>query len=436
MQMSNFQLVVTGVFVALMLIGVGVFATKGGAGGASGVGTVVIWGTVDQTTFSTALDGLRQSNKSYANVSYVYKDPATYEAQLVDAMAAGRGPDLFMVTPETVSTLADKISVVPYSAVSQQTYTASVLDEANLFLASQGPAALPVLIDPLVMYFNRDMLSGAGIAAPPRHWDDLLTLAPQLTVVDGSATVQKSAVALGGWSNISYAKQILTTLMMQAGDPIVVSGGAGGHTVTLGSAPQGAASPAVSALQFYTTFSNPTKTSYSWNRSLPEAADAFVAGRLAFYFGLASDYQDILLRNPNLHVGVAPLPQVASGGVALTYGRLTGLAVARTASNPTGALAVAELLSGQVGAGALASAFKLPVVRRDVAQDTSGSAAASVFSQAAVMARSWMDPNEQKTDDIFKTMIESVVTGASLPDKAVSDAAQALALFYRPTSSQ
>lgn len=437
MKMSNFQLVVTGIFAALIIIGMGVFATKGGGGSGSSIGQVVIWGTLDQSAMSGALDALRQSDKSYAGVSYVYKDPATYQNQLVDAMAAGRGPDLFFVSPETISTLADKIRVIPYSTVSQQTYTSSYIDEARLFLASQGPAALPILIDPLVMYSNRDALSGAGVAEPPKYWDELLTLAPQLTVVDSNAIVQKSAVALGGLSNISYAKEILATLVMQAGDPIVVPGGQSGQMVVFGQTPQGAGgNPAVSALQFYTNFSNPSKTSYSWNRSLPEAGDAFVSGKLALYFGFASDYQGLLLRNPNLHVGVAMLPQIKTGGVRLTYGRLTGVAIARTATNPTGALAIAELLSGQAGVGTIATALKLPPVRLDVAQDTSANAPLAVFDQSAIMARAWLDPNPAQTDDIFKSMIESVVTGASQPDKAVSDAAQALGILYRANSTQ
>ena len=214
---------------------------------------------------------------------------------------------------------------------------------------------------------------------------------------------------------------------MQAGDPILSHG-----QPVFGDTPAGATeNPATSALQFYTEFSNPSKVSYSWNRSLPAAADSFIAGKLALYFGFASEYGTLLLRNPNLHIGVANLPQIKDGGVRLTYGRLTGVAIARTSQNQNGALMVAEALGGPAGVTALATAARLPPVRRDVSFDTSANAPMATFVQSALMARAWLDPNPAQTDDIFKTMIESVVTGAAQPDVAVSTAAQALGLLYR-----
>ncbi|MEI7720020.1 MAG: extracellular solute-binding protein [bacterium] len=438
MKSSSFQIAVIGVFVALIFLGAGIFATKGGGSGGAGVGNVSIWGDIDPTVMETALATLRSGDKSFANVTYVYKKPALYENALVEAMASGKGPDLFFVSPEMVGSFANKITTIPYSAVSQQAFTSAYIDEGSLFLTAQGPSAIPILIDPLVMYWNRDTLAAASVAQAPKDWDTILTIAPSLTTLstDGNTAIQKSAVALGGWGNIAYAKEVLSTLIIQAGDPIVAEDPTSGKQVAfLGEVPEGAAtSPAASALQFYTEFSNPVKTSYSWNRSLPEAADAFVSGKLAFYFGFASDYPTLLARNPNLHIAVAVIPQIKDGGVRLTYGRMTGVAIARTAANPSGALTVAELMGGVAGVSALASAAKLPPVRRDVTMDTSASAAASVFVQSALMARAWLDPNPTQTDDIFKTMIESVVTGASTPDRAVAEAARALGLFYHNAS--
>ena len=54
------------------------------------------------------------------------------------------------------------------------------------------------------------------------------------------------------------------------------------------------------ALLFYTDFTNPSKTSYSWNAALPQSFDAFTSGELAAYLGYASEYNSIISRNPNL----------------------------------------------------------------------------------------------------------------------------------------
>ena len=228
-----------GIFVTLTLVGAGIFATHSG-GGAVGVGKVVVWGDVDQGRMDTALNNLKAADKSFSGVTYVYKNPSAYASDLIDAMASGKGPDLFLVTPESVSTLADKITPIPYSVFSAQAFSTAYVDEGNLFLTSTGPIALPILLDPLVMYWNRDMLAAAGVAEPPADWDTLLSIAPRLSQIDGNLVLQKSAVALGSWNNIAYAKEVLLSLVMQAGDPILAPGGINGQQVTLGATPPGA----------------------------------------------------------------------------------------------------------------------------------------------------------------------------------------------------
>ncbi|MEK7109066.1 MAG: extracellular solute-binding protein [Patescibacteria group bacterium] len=429
---SAFQIIVITVFVVLTIAGVGVFAAFGGISGGTSVGAVTIWGTQDAQAIDGVLQTLRTNDKSFQEVTYVQADPVKYQASLVNAIASGRSPDLFMMSVEQMGVFADKIITVPYNKVSQSTYTNSYIDEANVFLNSAGAWALPFTVDPLVMYFNRDLLSSAGVSTAPRYWNELLSLAPKITSLDSSQNVRRSAVALGTWSNVNNAKAILSSLFMQAGDPIVGRDEQGNLASVFGSAPPGAAeNPAQSALRFYTEFANPSKTSYSWNRSLPTSVQAFVGGDLAIYFGFASELGTIAKQNPNLHFGVALLPQLQGSSVQVTYGLLTGLAIPRSARNPQGALVIAQKLSSQAAAQALAVSTGLPPVRRDVALDTSANAAAQVFVQSGLIARGWFDPNQGATDGIFKAMIESVTTGKSDPAQAVSDAAQAFTALFQ-----
>lgn len=425
--MNTFQTIVIGIFVTLAIIGVGVFALYGGALGGSSVGAVVVWGTEDSGTLSSVLDQLRAQDKSFQDVQYVQKSAATYENDLVSAMAAGSGPDLFFVTQAQVSKFADKIIPVPYGSVSQSSFVNSFIDEGQLFLTSSGALALPLLVDPLVMYYNKDALSSAGVPAAPKFWNDFLTIAPKVTQLDASRQVKLSAVALGHWSNISHAKEILATLFLQAGDKITARTSGGVLSSVLG-ARQGdaAAGPAESALQFYTEFANPSKTTYSWNKSLPNSIDAFAGGSVAVYFGLASEYQTLLNRNPNLRIGVAVVPQLTGSLAHATFGQMTGVAISRAAQNAQGALTIAERITSQAGVTAIARVFPLPPVRRDVVLDTSGSAAASVFVQSSLIARGWLDPEPSATDPMFQRMIESVISGKSDPAAAVGEAAASL----------
>jgi ABC-type glycerol-3-phosphate transport system substrate-binding protein len=431
MQTSNFQIIVLGLCTALILVGIAVFASFGGLLGGSSIGKVTIWGTEDSDSMQNLLDYLRSTDKSFQNVSYVEKDPSTYQTDLVNAMANGTAPDLFMLDNNSLDSFSDKVLTIPYSSVSQSTFLTSYIDEGQLFLTKAGSLALPFEVDPLVMYWNRDLFASAGLASAPVYWNDFLTLSPKITSINASAEVKKSAVALGQWQNIDHAKAILSTLFMQAGDQIVVRASDGTPQVVFGTTPAGYPSnPAESALRFYTEFANPSKTSYSWNRALPRASSMFESGDLAVYFGLSSEYGNIAALNPNLHFSVSLLPQIEGNSTRITYASIVGLAIPRAAKNAQGALVIAQKLTSKDASAYLSKELTLPSVRRDVPADTASNAAADTFLQSALISRTWLDPNPQGSDAVFKEMIESVVSGKAQPSNAVLNAQQELQRLF------
>jgi len=429
--MSNFQLILLVLFGFFLLLGVGVFAAFGGLLGGKSIGPVTVWGTIDSNEMNDILATLGQSDKTFASVKYVEKNPSTYDNDLLNAMASGTGPDLFLVAQDEVNEFTNKITPIPYSAYSQAEFTNSFIDEGQLFLTPQGTLALPFMVDPLVMYWNRDLFASAGIAQAPQYWNDFITIAPKLTSIDTNSNVGQSAVALGTWKNVDHAKEILSTLFMQAGDSIVARDQSGNPASVFGQTPANApANPAESALRFYTEFANPSKTTYSWNNGEPESSNAFVNGTLGAYFGFASEYATIAQRNPNLSFAVALMPQLQGNTTRVTFGEMTGVAISRTAQNPQGALVVAEHLTGQAAISALATKVFLPPVRRDVSIDTSSNAAVATFVQSSLIAKAWLDPSPTQTNTIFQTMIEEVLSGANLPAGAVAEGAQALAQVF------
>lgn len=431
MKMSNFQLIFTGAFVFFIVLGLVAFSFFTARN--NNIGNVTLWGTLDSATMTQLLNTLTQQDKSFQNVTYVERPAATYVPDVINAMASGTGPDMIFISQDQINTFSNKLLVIPYSTISQSDYMSSYITEGQLFLTSQGTLALPFVINPMVLYWNRNLFSSAGLAQPPKYWDDLLTTAQKLTVLDGSKNIKKSAITIGTWDNVAYAKQILATLFMQAGDAITAYNQNGALVSVFGQTPEGAPeNPASSALQFYTEFANPSKVTYSWNRSLPESTDAFSAGDAALYVGFASDYSTLLARNPNLNIGVALVPQIKGNSTSVAFGQLTGLAIPRTSANSHGALIIAQKLSDQTGAAAAAVAFNLPPVRFDVPVNTSANAAQAVFYQSSLIARGWIDPDYSGSDDIFKTMVDSVISNKSLPNVAVQDAARSLqALILR-----
>ncbi|OGC88309.1 hypothetical protein A2419_00400 [Candidatus Adlerbacteria bacterium RIFOXYC1_FULL_48_26] len=424
--MTTFQIVFTAMFV--IFIGLGVLSFSLYTANNNNIGSVVVWGTADQGKMVNFLNALNQQDRSFQAVSYVQKSESTYTNEVINAMASGIGPDIILISQDQIGIFADKINTIPYNIVPQSSFVSSYVDEARLFLTSQGTLAFPFLIDPLVMYWNRDIFQTAGIAQPPQYWNDVVTQAQKLSLLDPAKNLKRSAIALGGWNNVDHAKEILSMLFIQAGDLLVVRDNSTDllRSVFGANSPGATENPASSALQFYTEFGNPSKTDYSWNRALPRSQEAFTGGTLAMYLGFASEYADISTRNPNLRFGVATVPQIQSNTTYVTYGALTGLAIPRTSQNQQGALAIAQKMTNQTGIGLAFPIFGGAPVRLDLSVDTTGNAAYATFYQSALIARGWLDPNPTETDDIFSTMVNDVISNKSQAGPAVQDAAHEL----------
>ena len=424
---SPFQMILLAVSIFAAVFGVIVFAIFGGVLKSS-TGPVTIWGPMDAGAMQQVFSTLKASDKAYDSVTYVQKNPATYQSDLINAIASGNPPDLFIMTQSDIAPLQNKIQTIPYASFSQSAFLSAYVDEGQLYLTPAGALALPFVLDPLVMYWNRDLFSSAGLANPPTYWSDLITTVPLLTKSDSSGTIRQSAAALGLWSNVDNAKELLATLFLQAGDTITTEQN-GALVNSFGKGAAGAV-PAESALRFYTDFANPSKTVYAWNHSLPDSRSAFIAGATAMYFGFAGEYPSVVAGNPNIHIGVAMLPQVQGQPFTATYGRLYALAIPRSAHNPTGGLAIAASLTGTVGATAVMAHVGLPSGRRDIAVNTTADAVQYAIARSALIARGWIDPNPAQTSSIFQAMIESVVSGAQSPVDAVGGATQSFERLF------
>lgn len=431
---SIFQIVILAVFGIAIVFAVFVFAGLTGSSENADIGTVVLWGTVDQGIMDSFLTLLNEVDDRAGNITYKQIEPDTYETQLVNALAGGTGPDLFMVTDSTVLHHWDKIQPIPIETLSQRTYQDTFIDAARLFMVPSGARALPISADPLVLYWNRDMFARAGFSRPPQYWDELFLITEQMTKRNNANTIDQSAISFGEFDNVTHAKDIIATLIMQAGGDIVFTAEDG--SINAGLAPQGlgtAIAPAQSALRFYTEFADPTKNIYSWNLSLPNSIDAFAQARLGMYVGYASDIAAIQAKNAHLNFDVAPLPQIRSGEARriLTFTHLQALAIPKVAKNPTGARAVALMLSDATAAQLFSEATGLPSARRDKLSERPADPVQAIFRDSVLVGKVWYDPDASRTNDIFRRMITGITSGALKPSDTVFRANEELRALLR-----
>ncbi|HEX8947244.1 MAG TPA: extracellular solute-binding protein [Candidatus Paceibacterota bacterium] len=421
---STFQAVLMGVFGVFALIGIFVFATySGSSSNKATVGTVVIWGELPKEQMTQALATMTQSDQTLQKVSYIYKDPATFETELTSAIASGEGPDLVLISQEDLGPLMKELTPIPYTSLPQRTFTDTFSDACSIYLAPEGIYGIPVAIDPLMLYYNRTMLSSASIAAPPATWEALTGLVPQVTEHSSSQNISRALVALGTYDNVHDARGILSTLFLQAGVPIVERNAQGRPTASLGIS-SSVTAPGESVVRFYTQFADPSKVSYTWNVALPDSLQMFTNGDSALYLGYASEASFIAAANPNLSFDMAPVPQLATASFKTDYARVYALALPRGSANQAGALLAASTFSKAANEQIVAAATKLaPALRSLLAAPPSDPIANAVYPQA-IMARAWLSPAPAVTDQIFSRMILDVVTGRAPIAQALASAEQ------------
>lgn len=385
------------------------------------IGEVIIWGTIDEKYIGGMVDNLINEDKSFEKVKYIQKGEQDFDRLLAEAMAEGRGPDIFLLPQSKILTHRNKILPIPYKSFSLRDFKDYFIEEGELYLSDTGILALPLIIDPLVLYWNRGLFTGAGLANPPRYWDDFFILSKKLTDKDANMNILTSAVALGEFVNVVNAKEILATMIMQTGNSIIQSNN-GDLLVTLRDSARNQTASTESALRFYTEFSNPVKSAYTWNRALPDSRTAFLSGDLAMYFGFAGELDDLLAKNPNLNFDVASLPQTGDLRNNITFGKMWGLAISKSSKNVTGAFQVATNLIKNDSLIYLSNLTGLPPVSRILLAQEPGNPYQNIFFRAALSARAFLDPDADSVQLIFQDMVESVVSGRRKLSEAVSRA--------------
>lgn len=256
--------------------------------------------------------------------------------RLVEALAEDKGPDIISVPNKNIGQYVSKLAAMPLSVrdttmVTQQNQlggTDTVINtvmrsmitpmqvEREYVQAVKGDAVrggkvygLPLSLDTMGIYYNKDLLDRAGIPLAPKTWEEFQKAVEKLTKFDKTTNkILQAGTALGTGANVPGSDDILYLLFQQSKAPFV---NAAGQAVFNQGGDPGKPAPAVAILNFYTDFANPNRTSYSWNETMPNALDAFVNGSVAFFFGYSYHYPIIKARAPQLTLDILPMLQIS-----------------------------------------------------------------------------------------------------------------------------
>jgi len=123
------------------------------------------------------------------------------------------------------------------------------------------------------------------------------------------------------------------------------------------------------------------------------------------------------------------MPQIKNADFKLTSAHVTGIAISAFSKNFNTAFTAAGLLASSDFASKFANALGIAPARRDLLAVKQTDAYMPIFYSSALYARSWLDPSPEDTDDIFRNMVDKVLSNSMTIENAVKDASAKLSLL-------
>lgn len=393
-------------------------------------GEVVIWGTVPEQEMSAAMSTLAQSVKTYT-VTYREVQQQSFVPELVNSIANGTNPDLIIAPHDIILNQYDKLNVIPYTSMTEADYKATYVPSSEVFLRANGIQALPIAIDPMVMYYNKDIAAKYGVINPPASWDDVVKSAETMTEagsVDGEFKL--SVIPFGSYNNYKYAKDIIAAILEQFGTPLIARTASG---LGVGLYDNDGVSNLNTIARYMNDFSNPNLTTFTWSVRMPDAFEAFVSNRLAYYPAYMSDNRSIAAANPRLQYDYAYLPQTPNTNRFFTSAKIIGISQLTSSKNPLAAFNAMSIISQPSWTNAIAGYIGSPSARKDEleAQSKTGTQYAVLSSKSAIAGKVMYDKAPINSNNLVNQMFNDIVSNRYNIGEAVQNFLTAIAKLYK-----
>lgn len=150
---------------------------------------------------------IAQFEKDNPNIKVNYTigpgDDSQYVPQILTAIAGDAGPDMFNILTFLVPDLISSGAVAPVDSKAMGYASDKALTDLYLpgrltdFMGSDGKLyALPTEVGNYSLFINTDLFKKAGLDPAkdaPKTWEDLMKIAPKLTVKDASGNITQRA---------------------------------------------------------------------------------------------------------------------------------------------------------------------------------------------------------------------------------------------------
>jgi len=401
--------------------------------------TLTFWQAFDDS--DAYADIIAKYKVLHPNITIEYKKfrYEEYENELLNAWAEDRGPDIFSIQNTWLKKYQTKLTPMPAQITMaymvetgtiqkqtvpqlQTTQSLTIKDLKNNFadvvasdvVLDDGKIyGLPLSIDTLALFYNRDLLNSAGIIGAPSYWNkEFQQNVKKLTKQDPKKGIVQSGVALGTSKNVSRFSDILSVLMMQNGAVMTTS-----DQVTFNSIPDNNSNynPGLEALRFYTDFANPNKEVYSWSNDMPNSLEAFTSGNLAMFFGYSFDIPLIRAQAPKLNFGIAKLPQIEGNSLSINFANYWVDSVSKKSQHPNEAWDFVQFLTKEENAKIYLAKTKKPTALKSLISSQKDDEDLGVFAEQILSAKSWY--HGKSVSDAESAIGEMIDAALLAPDK-------------------
>ncbi|CAN5136419.1 hypothetical protein BH11PAT4_BH11PAT4_1870 [soil metagenome] len=450
---------------SVLILGLGVLATACSKAPTSpttsGGVQIRIWRTGQaEDAIKSNIAQFKAKNKS-ANLTITYdnRDIETYEVDALKSLGARTGPDIWSIPNDWLGDHVPRIQPIPAnyffpldSKGKRQTTGPSPAEQVKeLFpegiseqlIGTDGESVLglPTNVDSLRLYYNRELFSAAAtefqkslgsgaksedftpvktlFSKAPATWGDVLEMEKYLTKLDGN-TVVRSAIALGTADNVSKSADIVSLLILQNGAKVVSVDRKNALFHIPTTSPSGVVvSPGELALDFFTSFSNPAKASYTWNPSMPQDLDAFGQGRVAMVIAFTDFEAQLKIKYPRFRFDTAAVPQNSVTQAPVNLIKFNIETVTKTADNTAAAFAFLPYYADQSHAVNLASQANLTSPYTiDLDRKKTDPLVSQIITGKSIFKRS-----REQFDQSFRQMIIDVSQNGLTNAKALDSAA-------------
>lgn len=336
----------------------------------------------------------------YIQKTFLQYEENTYTRISQTATENTPTPDIIRMNNTWLPKYQPYLSSVPSNIYSSSEYSETFYPTAvSDFTGNDGELyAIPLEIDGLVLFYNKEILSEAGYDSPPSDWDSFTELAKEITVIEEDGSISQSGVAMGAAKNINHSVDILNLIMLQNG-------------VNLNSNYDGkvdlTSDNATLALQFYVDFVTVHKT---WSPESRTDLDMFIQGDLGMMFAPSWRAFDILNSGSKVEFGIAPVPQIPSND-PIAYSMYWGEAVPKGSKNQQEAWKFIKFLSEKENQLTLFNnqseirTFGEPFSRKDLSSTAENNPYLSPIVEMSPYFKSWHMGDQIYIEEELRTAI-------------------------------